>query len=336
MTRTLILGGTGWLGKEIAEQLLAAGSEVTCLARGTAGRPPQDTTFLPADRKSPGAYDGVQGTEWDNVIELSYDSDLVKGAIEALAGSARHWTLISSVSVYADNDEPGAAEDAVLVEPTDRENYAHAKVAAERVTQAALGDRLLIARPGLIAGPGDPSDRFSYWVGRLALAAQDEVLVPDTKGRYVQIIDVRDLAAWLVDAGLRGLTGTYNAVGREREFSDVLQSARRVAGHTGELIPAGDSWLSENGVNYWAGPHSLPLWLPLADTAMAQRSGERFRAAGGHERSLTTTLEDVLADERQRGLHRPRRSGLSRAEEVLLLQKIRESAEHGARGSDRQ
>ena len=319
MTRTLILGGTAWLGREIAEQLVAQGGEVTCLARGESGAVPSGVTFVRSDRRAPGAYDPVAGNVWDEIIELSYEADLVTGALEALADSTQHWTLVSSVSVYASNAEPGADEDAVLVEPSDVDDYAHAKVAAERATTEVVGDRLLIVRPGLIAGPGDMSDRFSYWVSRLAQALDHPVLVPDSHGRYVQFIDVRDLAGWLISAGHRRLTGIYNAVGNSRELSTVLMAAAQVAGYTGELIPADDDWLTAHNVNYWAGPRSLPLWLPRSDAAFAQRSRSRFLDAGGTERNLMQTLEDVLADERARGLDRERRSGLTRGEESLLL-----------------
>ncbi|TFB99891.1 NAD-dependent epimerase/dehydratase family protein [Cryobacterium mannosilyticum] len=322
MTRTLILGGTAWLGREIAEQLAIQGQDVTCLARGESGEVPPGVTLVRSDRRSSGAYDLVSGEAWDEIVELSSDADLVAGALEALVRSTAHWTLVSSVSVYASNAEPGADEDAILVEPSDLDDYAHAKVAAERATAEAVGDRLLIARPGLIAGPGDRSDRFSYWVSRLAVAPEEAVLVPNAEDRYVQFIDVRDLAGWLISAGQRGLTGIYNAVGSEYELSAVLLAAARVAGHTGELIAAEDDWLTAHNVNYWAGPRSLPLWLPHSDSAFARRSRSRFVAEGGTERTLQDTLEDVLADERARGLDRERRSGLTQQEQRILLTEI--------------
>ena len=295
---------------------------MTCRARGEYGAVPSGVTFVRSDRRSFGAYDLVAGEVWDEIIELSYDRDLVAGALEALAGSTHHWTLVSSVSEYASNAEPGADEDAILVEPSNLDDYAHAKVAAESATAAAVGDRLLIARPGLIAGPGDMSDRFSYWVSRLAVAPEEAVLVPNAEDRYVQFIDVRDLAGWLISAGQRGLTGVYNAVGSERDLSTVLLAAARVAGHTGELISAEDDWLTAHSVNYWAGARSLPLWLPRSDSAFARRSRSRFIAAGGIERNLQQTLEDVLVDERARGLDRERRSGLTLEEQRLLLAEI--------------
>ena len=322
MTRTLILGGTAWLGREIAEQLAGQGQDVTCLARGESGAAPRGVTFVRSDRRSAKAYDLVASESWDEIIELSYDVHLVAGALQSLAGSTAHWTLVSSVSVYATNTEPGADEDAILVEPVDLDDYAQAKVAAERATMAAVGDRLLIARPGLIVGPGDLSDRFGYWVSRLAAAPREPVLVPNAKDRYVQFIDVRDLAEWLISAGQRGLTGIYNAIGSERDLSRVLLAAAGVADHTGELSMAEDDWLIAHGINYWAGPRSLPLWLPRSDTAFAQRSRSRFVEAGGTERSLQNTLQDVLKDERARGLDRERRSGLTQQEQRVLFTEI--------------
>ncbi|TFC19130.1 NAD-dependent epimerase/dehydratase family protein [Cryobacterium glucosi] len=324
MTHTLILGGTAWLGREIAQQLVEAGEDVTCLARGDSGSVATGATLVRTDRRASDAYDAVRNRTWDDVIELSCEAGLVTGALEALAGTTPHWTLVSSVSVYASNSEADADEDADLAEPTDPAEYAHAKVAAERVTSRAVGDRLLIARPGLIVGPGDTSDRFSYWVARLALASHEPVLVPDAHGRAAQFIDVRDLAAWIIAAGHLGLTGTYNAVGVQRELADVLAAAQQVAGHDGELISADDDWLVAHGVNYWAGPRSLPLWLPRSADAFFQRSRQRFLESGAMERSIHETVHDVLADERIRGLGRERRAGLSREDELRLIGELSE------------
>lgn len=321
MRRALVLGGTAWLGREIAGHLQSRGIDVTCLARGEAGSAPVGVHLVVADRRAAGAYESVRDVEWDEVIELTGDLDLATGALQALAGTARHWTLISSVSVYAAN-EPGANESATLVEPTDLTDYAHAKVAVERATAAALGDRLLIVRPGLIAGPGDPSDRFGYWVSRLALAGDAPVLVPVATGRVVQIIDVRDLARWVADAGTQGMTGTVNGVGSQHDLAAVLDAAANLADHSGARITRPDDWLRARGVAHWAGPRSLPLWLPAEATAFAQRSNATYRACGGTERDLVSTLIDTLDDERRRGLDRPRRAGLTREDELRLLAEL--------------
>jgi nucleoside-diphosphate-sugar epimerase len=318
--RALVLGGTGWLGRAIVRDLLAAGADVTCLARGESGDAPDGAQLARVDRRETGAYESVRG-DWDEVVELSHEADLVEPALEALADTARHWTLVSTVSVYARNDEPDADESASLVEPTDRAEYADAKVVAERNSAARLGSRLLIGRPGLIVGPGDPSDRFGYWPARLSRSGP--ALTPTTSGRFVQVIDVADLAAWIGQAGRAGHTGVVNAVGEVYPMRDFFLRTARSAGFDGELVEVEDDALLAQDVRYWAGPRSLPLWLPHADAAFAQRSPHTFRVTGGVTQSLEATLTAVLADERSRGLTRPRRSGLTESEEHAVLRRVR-------------
>ncbi|GAA4668121.1 SDR family oxidoreductase [Frondihabitans cladoniiphilus] len=315
-----MLGGTGWLGRSIVEDLLKAGTEVTCLARGESGETPEGAHLVRADRLTPGAYDHVPG-EWDEVIELSYQPNLVEPALDALAERARHWTLVSTVSVYAENDQPDADESASLVQPRDMAEYADAKVAAERSSAARLGSRLLIARPGLIVGAGDPSDRFGYWPARFSRSGP--ALVPTTGQRFVQAIDVSDLAAWIGQAGRAEYTGTVNAVGETISLADFFRRAASVAGYSGELVALDDDVLLSHDVRYWAGPRSLPLWLPVRDAAFAQRSARAFHESGGTTRPLEQTLESVLRDERSRGIARQRRSGLSASEEEAVLLSVR-------------
>lgn len=316
MPRALVLGGTGWLGSAVVRALLSSGTEVTCLARGESGPVPEGARLVRADRRDPAAYDPVRG-DWDEVVELSYAPDLVDPALDALADRAGHWTLVSTVSVYARNDEPGADESAELVEPSDLSLYPDAKVAAERATSARLGDRLLIARPGLIVGPGDPTDRFGYWLARFSRSGP--VLVPAPAGRFVQVVDVADLAAWIAEAGLRRSVGTANAVGEAVPMADFLALAASVAGFDGARVEVDDDTLLAQGVNYWAGPRSLPLWLPLEDVGFAQRSGLEFRRLGGRLSPLEQTVRGVLADELSRGVDRDRRAGLTAEEERAVI-----------------
>ena len=117
-------------------------------------------------------------------------------------------------------------------------------------------------RPGLIVGPGDPTDRFGYWVGRFSLAGEEDVLVPDAAGRGAQVIDVDDLAAFVRSIGQERWTGVVNAVGDPVPLGEVLGLAREVAGHAGATVAAPDEWLEEREVAFWSGPRSLPLWLP--------------------------------------------------------------------------
>lgn len=316
MRRVLVLGGTGWLGGAIVRVALARGDQVVCLARGESGMVPEGATLVCADRRLPGAYTGVAG-HWDEVIELAHDPKLVASALDRLADRAAHWTLVSTVSVYADTGIPGADESAELIEPQDLSRYPDAKVAAERATTARLADRLLIVRPGLIAGPGDPSDRLGYWPARLGRGG--EVLVPRIEGRFVQCIDVDDLAEWITQAGARQLLGIVDAVGESHTMRDFLQITSTVTEFTGELIEVDDEILLAHSIGYWAGPRSIPLWLPLADGGFARRDGQQYLGTGGSLRPLVDTVARILNDERTRGFDRPRRSGLDAAQEQFIL-----------------
>lgn len=314
--RVLILGGTGWLGRAVARAAVADGADVTCFARGVSGSVPDGARLVVADRSDPHAYDAVRG-DWDEVVEISWNPAFVSGALSALAAGAAHWTLVSSVSVYRDALEPGADETAPLVEPGDETDYARAKAAAEQVSAAHAGGRLLVARAGLIVGPGDPTDRFGYWPARIAQGG--DVLVPAPSDRWVQVIDIDDLAAWIVRAGRQAVTGPVNAVGPAVAFADVLEAARAVAGADVRFVPRTDDQLEAHDVRPWAGPRSLPLWLPAGMEGFARRSDARFRATGGTARALSDTLARVLEDERARGLERERRAGLARADEQRVL-----------------
>lgn len=316
MRRMLILGGTAWLGRAIAAAALASGAHVVCLARGEAGAVIPGSRLVRADRRSSDAYDALDG-EWDDVVELSWDPEFVASGLDALADRAEHWTLVSSVSVYARSDIPLADEDAELVEPADLSQYADAKVHAERLTAARLGDRALLARAGLIVGPGDPTDRFGYWPARFARGGR--VLTPDPHGRYVQGIDVDDLAAWIERAGRAGVTGPINAVGEEYPLAAVLAAAADAAGTPGDKVALDDVTLTARGVQHWMGERSLPLWLPAEARGFSRRSDAAFVASGGLRRPLAETMRRTLADERARGVDRPRRAGLTLREEAEVL-----------------
>jgi 2'-hydroxyisoflavone reductase len=323
MERILVLGGTGWLGGRIAQAWVDRGAHVTCLARG--GRPaPAGAELVVADRADADAYEALAGVEWDEIVDASSVPAHVDAAASWLGQRAAHATYISSVSVYADADRPGADEQSRLVEPLaegDPDDYARAKVAAERAA-AALAVRVAVIRPGLIVGPGDPTDRFGYWPARFAAAAEGPVLVPEATGLYAQVIDVDDLTGFAVAAGARGFVGVVDAVGAPRPLADVIALARDAAGHTGEVRAAPADWLLRHGVAHWMGERSLPLWLPADMPGFATRSGAAYRAAGGGIRPLSETVARVLADERDRGVARARAAGLERAEELALIEAL--------------
>ena len=318
MTDVLILGGTGWLSGRIAAHALGAGATVTCLARG--GRPaPPGATLVLADRDEEDAYDVVSRTDWDHVVDVSSRAAHVSAAVRALGDRAARWTYVSSMSVYRDDETVGTDESAPrhpAAPSGEDDDYARQKVAAEDAVQEGIGDRALVLRPGLIVGDGDPSDRFGYWAAALLRALDEPVLVPPLDGRCTQVIDVEDNADFVITTSA---TGPVNEIGDVRDLEDVLRTVRAATGHAGPVVVGTEERLVAEGVAYWAGPRSLPLWLPPEMRGFMTRSNARYRDSGGLLRPLDETVERVVADERERGVDRARRAGLTRTEERALL-----------------
>ncbi|WP_353807803.1 oxidoreductase [Agromyces sp. SYSU T00194] len=320
----LILGGTAWLGRTIAATALERGHAVTCLARGEAGAAVPGAALVAADRSEPGAYDEIAGRDWDAVLEVSWQPGFVRDAVRAIGPRARHWTYVSSGSVYAREDVAGEDERAEVHAPhegdtADRAAYGAAKVACELATAEVVGDRVHLSRPGIIGGRGDHTGRSGYWVRRAARDPEGPLLVPDTPAAATQVIDVGDLVAWLLDAAEQGIVGTFNADGPIVPFAHWVEDSREVGGHVGEVVRVSSEWLVEQEV----GPLELPFWLPGDEyVGFFSRSTVAAEAAGLRTRPPRELLADVLAWERTEGLHAARPAGMPAERERELLGRI--------------
>jgi len=311
----LILGGTRFLGRHAVEAARARGHDVTIFTRGRIPVPwPDGVRHLVGDRDpllAPGLA-SLSGKAWDAAIDLSgYVPRCVRASAQALAGRVPHCVFVSSLSVYADGLGPGQDESApvaALADPATEDVMAHygaLKAACEREVAAAFGEvRAALVRPGLIVGPHDPTDRFSYWVARFVAPALlndrgDAAVVPAPPTRPVQFIDARDLAAFLVDLAEGQVAGVFNACSEAGQWTmgdliaTLVDSAGRRHGRPPLPVWIDEAALLAAGVEPWTG---LPLWVPSNDPAMSgflEFDCQRAHAAGLAERPLAETVDDT-------------------------------------------
>ncbi|HEY0642324.1 MAG TPA: NAD-dependent epimerase/dehydratase family protein [Nocardioides sp.] len=305
--KLLVLGGTRFLSREVAVQAVARGWDVTCACRGESGPVPEGAAHLPWDRadEPPAA---LTSGGWDAVVDVTRLPSHARRAVEVTAGA--HWVFVSTISVYADNASPAMEP---LLDPitddvdlsVDPEAYGGMKVACEQLVQSGAASSVVV-RPGLIVGPGDPTGRFSYWPQRLARGG--EVLAPGRPDDVVQVIDVRDLAAWVLVLAEARTTGVYDAVGEPMPFADLLAGVAAGVGNVDPDLTWVDSdFLEQQGVQPWAGDGSLPLWLPrpeydgmLAhDPAPAVAAGLRLRPPAGTAPGCLDSPVTALSPQRE-------------------------------------
>lgn len=330
MGRWLVLGGTRFLSKAVVTAALARGHEVVCAARGESGGAPAGAKLVAVDRQRPETLDPLRGERFDAVVDVARMSfPWVRDALAAVGPTAAHWTFVSSISVYPTSSTLGDGVGAPVLEPLeaaesdeglagDAEAYGRIKVASENAVDAALGDRAFIVRAGLICGPDDLSDRFGYWPARFARGGR--AVVPDAPDQPAQIVDVRDLAEWIVRSGEERRTGTFDGSGPRTTLGAVLDEVADAVGAADlERVPVAEDALTAAGINPWGGPSSLPLWLPGDERSMLAHDTAPALAAGLWTRSIGDTARGALDHERALGLDRDRKAGLTPAQEAALL-----------------
>lgn len=292
----LVVGGTRFVGRYIVEAALDRGLNVTLFNRGNHPEVFPDPPLIRGDRDQADDLAQLADRPWDAVIDTcAYRPEQVRSLLAVLSGRP-HYTLVSTISVYDDPPEAGPNEDDPVHEPlfegeVTGETYGPLKVGCERVAEESELP-LLIARPGLVAGPYDPTDRFTYWVRRVAEGGQ--ILAPEGPDVDVQWIDVRDLGLWVAAMCEGGATGTYNVVnpaGRDT-LGGLLATCRDGDGDGVELVWADGDFLLEHDV---APFRDLPLWLPEDHRSLARSSSERAVAQGLSCRPTAQTVRDTRA-----------------------------------------
>ncbi len=292
--RILVLGGTRFLSRAVAAEAARRGHDVVCACRGISGDVPDGAALVRWDRAQP-APDELLDGGFAAVVDVARQPSYVRSAVAALP--APHWIFVSSISAYADDSLPGGPGTVPLREPitddvdlaTDPEAYGGLKVACEDIVTAGA-DSSTIVRPGLIVGPGDPSGRFSYWPRRLADGG--EVLAPGSPDAVVQVIDVRDLAGWIVTLAETRQGGVYDGVGEPMPMAELLARCAPAASYTW----VGQEFLQEQGVDPWSGPDSIPVWLPRPEyDGMLHHDVEPALRTGLTLRPIADTARDTLA-----------------------------------------
>ena len=296
--RLLLLGGPKFVGRAVIDVASARGHEVTLFNRGTTGAglyPELDRVVGDRD----GGLEGLRGREWDAVVDTSgYLPRVVGQSAGLLADAVGHYVFVSSISVYASFAEvvDERSELAQLSAPGSEDisaDYGALKALCEREVDTAFPGRSTAVRAGLIVGPHDPTGRFTYWPHRVARGG--DVLVPGPAWRPVQLVDVRDLAAWIVTAAEERLSGAFNATG-PATMGAVLDAARRASGSTARAVEVDDAFLTGQGVGEWM---ELPLWIDPSNDDwrhFMEVDATRATAAGLTFRPLDETVAGALAE----------------------------------------
>ena len=331
--KTLIIGGTRFLGRHLVDSALARGHEVTLFNRGLTNPDlfPQVEAIL-GDREKDWAE--LSGREWDAAVDTcGYVPRIVRLSAQGLreAGGVNRYVFISSISVYAsfskigidESDPVGKIEDETVEEITG-ETYGPLKVLCENVIQDTFGGRgALIVRPGLIVGPNDPTDRFTYWPVRVSRGG--DVLAPDSPEAPIQIIDVRDLSDFIIKLIEEKASGVYNATGPDYELTlgTLLETCKQVSNSDANFKWASVEFLGRHEVAPWS---DMPVWIPNTeeDAGFSRVDISKAIKAGLTFRLLEDTVRDTLEWAETRPSDREWKAGLSAEKEEKVLAALEE------------
>lgn len=322
--KLLIIGGTVFLGRALVETALSRGHEVTLFNRGQ-----HNADLFPGVEKLRGDRDGnlaaLKGRRWDAVIDTcGYFPRIVGDSAKLLANAVDVYTFISTISVYQEMKHSGEDETfpvGMIADPTVEqitgETYGPLKALCEQAVETHLPGRALIIRPGLIVGPWDRSDRFTYWPVRIGRGG--EVMVPGRPDRGMQVIDVRDLAAFTLTLTEQKVAGIFNATGPATTLTmqDIVETCREVSGSDTTFTWVDSAFVLEQKVGPWM---ELPLWEGKDETSgLMSVSIARALKAGLTCRPLSETVRDTLAWNATRPADEERRAGLKPEKEQAVL-----------------
>jgi 2'-hydroxyisoflavone reductase len=315
--RILVLGGTSFVGRHIVEAAVDAGHDVTLFNRGKTNPGLfSDLDQRHGDRKA-GDYSSLHGGSWDAAVDVNaYIPRAVREVVAALDGQVGHYTFISTCSVYADPGDGPVDEDAPLAtvadpttEDVDNETYGGLKVLCEQAAAEAFPGRCTIIRPGIVGGPHDPSDRFTYWVRRGAQGGA--ILAPNRPDQPVQVVHGRDQGDFVVKATVEGLDGPFNTVGPSEplDFAGMIAAC---AGPSADVAWVDEAFLQERGVH-------LPMHLPsgVGIDGLFRCSPAKAQAHGFVNRPIAATVADTLAWDQTRD--EPMKGVPSAEEESTLI-----------------
>jgi 2'-hydroxyisoflavone reductase len=329
--RILIIGGTRFLGRHLVEAALARQHEVTLFNRGQSNPDlfPQLETIL-GDREKD--VNKLQGRIWDAVIDVAgYIPRIVRLSAEILKPGVSRYVFISSISVYADFKKIGMDETYPVgkledesVEEITGETYGPLKALCEQLVQEFYGERALIIRPGLIVGPHDPTDRFTYWPVRVARGG--DVLAPQKPEAATQIIDVRDLSDFILKLIEENASGVYNVTGPDYELTlgRLLEASKQVSGSDANFKWASVEFLDQNNVAAWS---DMPVWIPDDEEGIGHSRIDVSKAinAGLKFRPLGETVRDTLEWAQSRPSDHVWRAGLTPEREAEVLAALKEA-----------